>query len=389
MATDTGKPARIASVDVVRGLIMILMALDHVRDFVGVPGRNPTDLATTTVPLFFTRWITHFCAPVFFLLTGTGAYLSLARKTRKQLSFFLVTRGFWLLFLEAVVVRCLGWQFNFDYHLTILNVLWALGWSMIVLSALVYLPPALVSACGLILIAGHNLFDSVESDNPLWSILHVPAILLNTPQHIVLVAYPLIPWIGVTAAGFGLGQIYNWSPERRRNFLIRAALVAIAAFCVLRAINRYGDPAPWAKQKSAIFTALSFINTTKYPPSLLFLLMTLGPALVFLFAVDGHIPQLLRPALVFGKVPMFYYLSHIPLIHVIAIIICFAQNGAIHWMFESSNPSQFPVTPPPGWGLNLPGIYCVWTIVVLILYPLCRRFAALKERSRALWLSYF
>jgi len=167
MATDTGKPARIESVDVVRGLIMILMALDHVRDFVGVPGRNPTDLATTTVPLFFTRWITHFCAPVFFLLTGTGAYLSLARKTRKQLSFFLVTRGFWLLFLEAVVVRCLGWQFNFDYHLTILNVLWALGWSMIVLSALVYLPPALVSACGLLLIAGHNLFDSVESDNPL------------------------------------------------------------------------------------------------------------------------------------------------------------------------------------------------------------------------------
>ena len=389
MATDTGKPARIESVDVVRGLIMILMALDHVRDFVGVPGRNPTDLATTTVPLFFTRWITHFCAPVFFLLTGTGAYLSLARKTRKQLSFFLVTRGLWLLFLEAVVVRCLGWQFNFDYHLTILNVLWALGWSMIVLSALVYLPPALVSACGLILIAGHNLFDSVESDNPLWSILHVPAILLNTPQHIVLVAYPLIPWIGVTAAGFGLGQIYNWSPERRRNFLIRAALAAIAAFCVLRAINRYGDPAPWAKQKSAIFTALSFINTTKYPPSLLFLLMTLGPALVFLFAVDGHIPHLLRPALVFGKVPMFYYLSHIPLIHLIAIIICFAQNGAIHWMFESTNPSQFPVTPPPGWGLTLPGVYCVWTIVVLILYPLCRRFAALKERSRALWLSYF
>jgi uncharacterized membrane protein len=389
MATHTGKLARIESVDVLRGLIMILMALDHVRDFIGVPGLNPTDLTTTTVPLFFTRWITHFCAPVFFLLTGTGAYLSLVRKTKEQLSFFLVTRGLWLLFLEAVVVRCLGWQFNFDYHLTILNVLWALGWSMIVLSVLVYLPTALVSACGLMLIAGHNLFDSVASDNPFWSILHVPAILLNTPQHIVFVAYPLIPWIGVTAAGFGLGQIYNWSPERRRIFLIRVALAAIAAFCVLRAINRYGDPASWAKQKSAIFTALSFINTTKYPPSLLFLLMTLGPAMLFLFVVDGHIPSLLRPALVFGKVPLFYYLLHVPLIHLIAIVICFAQNGAIHWMFESTNLSQFPVTPPPGWGLTLPGVYCVWSIVVVILYPLCRRFAALKQSNRALWLSYF
>ena len=389
MATDTGKPARIESVDVLRGLIMILMALDHVRDFLGVPGLNPTDLATTTVPLFFTRWITHFCAPVFFLLTGTGAYLSLVRKTKKQLSFFLITRGLWLLFLEAVVVRCLGWQFNFDYHLTILNVLWALGWSMIVLSSLVYLPPALVSAFGLILIAGHNLFDSVESNNPLWSILHVPNILLSTPQHIVVVAYPLVPWIGVTAAGFGLGQIYNWSSERRRIFLISAGAAAIAAFCALRAINSYGDPAPWVKQKSAIFTVLSFLNTTKYPPSLLFLLMTLGPAMLFLFAVDRNIPNLLRPALVFGKVPMFYYLLHVPLIHLIAIIICFAQNGAIHWMFESTNLGQFPVTPPPGWGLTLPSIYCLWIIVVLTLYPICRRFATLKQRNRALWLSYF
>jgi len=389
MTAEPDHRARIESVDLLRGLIMILMALDHVRDFVGVPGLNPTNLASTTVPLFFTRWVTHFCAPVFFLLTGTGAFLSLVSKTKKQLSFFLATRGLWLLFLEVVVVRCLGWQFNFDYHVTILNVLWALGWSMIVLSALVYLPPSLITVFGAVLIAGHNIFDSVESNSPLWSILHVPNILMNTPQHVVFVAYPLLPWIGVTAAGFGLGQIYKWAAERRRAFLPRSGLAAIAAFCVLRAINIYGDPFPWAKQKSAIFTALSFINTTKYPPSLLFLLMTLGPAMLFLFAVDRGVPNLLRPALVFGKVPMFYYLMHIPLIHFIAIMICFAQNRAIHWMFESTNLGQFPVTPPPGWGLALPGVYCVWAIVVLTLYPLCRRFAYVKQRNHATWLSYY
>jgi uncharacterized membrane protein len=259
---------------------------------------------------------------------------------------------------------------------------------MIVLSALVYLPPSLITVFGAVLIAGHNLFDSVESNSPLWSILHVPNILMNTPQHVVFVAYPLLPWIGVTAAGFGLGQIYKWAAERRRAFLPRSGLAAIAAFCVLRAINIYGDPFPWAKQKSAIFTALSFINTTKYPPSLLFLLMTLGPAMLFLFAVDRGVPNLLRPALVFGKVPMFYYLMHIPLIHFIAMI-CFAQNRAIHWMFESTNLGQFPVTPPPGWGLALPGVYCVWAIVVLTLYPLCRRFAYVKQRNHATWLSYY
>src|SRR5271170_334778 len=204
------KRARLESIDVVRGAIMILMALDHVRDFFGKSGLNPTDPASTTIPLFFTRWITHFCAPVFFLLTGTGAYLALRKKTKRELSRFLFTRGLWLIFLEVVVVRCLGWQFNFDYHLTLLNVLWALGWAMITLSVLVHLPAYAVAAFGLVMIATHNLLDSVESFNPIWSILHSPNVVWSNPGHLVFVPYVLIPWVGVTAAGYGLGQIYNW-----------------------------------------------------------------------------------------------------------------------------------------------------------------------------------
>ena len=195
----SGRPARIESVDVVRGVIMIIMALDHTRDFFGIPGQNPTDLANASAALFLTRWITHFCAPVFFLLTGTGAYLSLRRKSRGELSRFLFTRGLWLIFLELVVVRCFAYQFNFDYRVTMLLVLWALGWSMITLSALVRLPAFVVTAIGVVMIAGHNLLDSVKSASPLWSILHSPGFVVNTPNHVVFAAYPLIPWIGVTA----------------------------------------------------------------------------------------------------------------------------------------------------------------------------------------------
>jgi uncharacterized membrane protein len=384
-----GKRIRIESIDVVRGVIMILMALDHTRDFFGNSGLNPTDPASTTISLFFTRWITHFCAPVFFLLTGTGAYLSLGKKTRPELSRFLLARGVWLIFLELVVVRCLGWQFNFDYHLVLLNVLWALGWAMITLSLLVYLPASGVAAFGLAMIATHNLLDSVDSSNPIWSILHSPNLLLNTPGHTVFVAYALIPWIGVTAVGYGLGQIYRWPSPRRRAFLLPLGLAGIAGFVILRAINFFGDPLPWTKQKSAAFTVLSFLNTTKYPPSLLYLLMTLGPALLFLWAVDAGTPRWLRPALTIGKVPLFYYLLHIPLIHLIAIAVCYARYRQAHWMFESPGLGRFPVTAPPGWGYSLPVVYLVWVCVVLALYPLCRWFAGLKQRRSDAWLSYF
>jgi len=380
---------RIESVDLLRGMVMILMALDHTRDFLGTNTVNPVDLGHTTAPLFLTRWITHFCAPVFFLLTGTGAYLSLQKKSKSELSRFLFTRGLWLIFLECTLLRCLGLQFNFDYHVTLLNVLWALGWAMIVLSLLVRVRISVTVSLGIIMIAGHNLLDSIRSSNPLWSILHSPNFVLQGARHSVFVAYTLIPWVAVTAVGYGLGQIYDWTADRRRAFLLRAGLALIAAFVVLRGINVYGDPLRWAVQKSIVFTALSFLNTCKYPPSLLFLLMTLGPALVFLCVVEGKTPELLRPALVFGKVPMFYFLLHIPLIHLIAVGACYARYGHVHWMFESPSISQFPITSPPGWGFSLPIIYLFWIGVVIALYPLCRWFAAVKQRRSDAWLSYF
>jgi len=386
--TVTSKRARIESVDLVRGTVMVLMAIDHVRDFLGYPGTSPTDLATTTVPLFFTRWITHFCAPVFFLLTGTGAYLALGRKSKHELSRFLFTRGLWLIFVELVPLRCLGWQFNFDYRVTFIFVLCALGGSMIVLSALVYLPDWLVVTFGVVMIATPNLFDRISSTNPLWVILHSPNFLLNSPNHVVFVAYPLIPWIGVTAVGYGLGQIYRWPPERRRALLLRLGIFCTAAFVVLRWINVYGDPSRWSVQKSAAFTVVSFLNTTKYPPSLLFLLMTLGPAMSGLWAFNGWTPHVMRPVLIFGKVPMFYYVLHVLLIHIIAIILCYARYGHVYWMFQSPTLGDFPITAPPGWGFSLPTIYLVWAIVVVTLYPPCHWFAGLKQRRSDAWLSY-
>jgi uncharacterized membrane protein len=389
------RPARIRieSVDILRGLIMILMALDHVREFVGTPGINPTDLANTTTALFFTRWITHFCAPVFFLLTGTGAFLSLRRKSIPELSRFLWTRGLWLIFLEVVVTRCLGWQFNFDYRLTLLFVLWALGWSMITLAALIHMRPKYVAIFGIVMIATHNLLDPINpaifgAFAPIWLLLHQPGVIFSTARFTVFEAYPLIPWVGVTAAGYALGQIYNWDATDRRVFLKRLGLALIGLFVVLRAWNVYGDPSPWSRQHSAWFTVLSFINTTKYAPSLLFLLMTLGPALLLLRWVDGWTPAYLRPALIIGKVPMFYFILHITLAHTIAVLICLVQNGQIHWMLESPDLAHYPISFPPGWGLSLPGVYVVWGLVVILLYPLCKWYAALKHRRTDWWLSY-
>ena len=379
---------RLTSVDALRGIVMILMALDHVRDFFGTPGVSPTNLAQTTVPLFLTRWITHICAPTFFLLTGTGAFLSLGRKTTAELSRFLFTRGLWLIFLELTVIRCLGFQFNFDYQVTMLVVIWALGWAMIVLAALVWLPPWAILAFGVVMIAGHNLLDGVRSASPIWVMLHSPGFVVNRPGFVIFAPYTLVPWVGVTAVGYAFGQIYRWSPERRQTFLLRAGLGLTAAFVVLRFVNVYGDPVRWSPQPSAAMTLVSFLNVTKYPPSLLFLLMALGPALLILRALDRDIPRVLAPALVFGRVPLFYFLLHLPLIHLLAIIVCYWQNGAVYWMFQSPNLGAYPFTPPPGWGLSLPAIYLLWVLVVVMLFPVCRWFALVKQRRTEWWLGY-
>jgi uncharacterized membrane protein len=382
----TARPRRLTSIDTVRGLVMILMALDHVRDFFGVPGVNPVDLAQTTVPLFLTRFVTHVCAPTFFLLTGTSAWLS--RKSVPELSRFLLARGLWLLVLEVSVVRCLGLQFNVDYHVTGLIVLWALGWAMIVLAGLVWLPASVVLAVGAVMIAGHNVLDLIQSTHPLWVFLHSPGLLINEPGFVVFVGYPLIPWVGVTAVGYALGQVYDWVPDRRRPFLLRWGAGLVVAFVVLRGLEVYGDPAPWSVQATTAMTLVSFFNATKYPPSLLFLLMTLGPALLLLRAFDAGTPKLLTPSIVFGRVPLFYFLLHFFLIHLLAVIVCFAMFGSAHWMFQSPDLGNYPFTVPPGWGFGLPTVYAVWITIVAVLYPVCAWYARVKQRRSSPWLSY-
>ena len=379
---------RLTSIDTLRGIVMILMALDHVRDFFGPPGLSPTNLAQTTVPLFLTRWITHLCAPTFFLLTGTGAFLSLGRKGVPELSRYLLTRGVWLIVLELTLIRCFGMQFNIDYHVTLLIVIWALGWAMVVLAALVWLPVPAILAFGLVMIAGHNLLDGIRSAHPLWTMLHAQGFVVNRPGFVVFVAYPLVPWIGVTAVGYALGQIYRWDAPRRKTLLMRCGLIAIGTFVALRLINGYGDPAPWTSQTSPAMTIVSFLNLTKNPPSLLYLLMTLGPALLMLRALDGSTPRLLAPALTIGRVPLFYFVLHLTLIHLLAEILCSAWYGAVHWMFESPDMGSYPFTPPPGWGVPLPITYLLWVVVVVALYPVCAWFAGVKQRSRGGWLSY-
>ena len=378
------KRTRIESIDVVRGAIMVLMALDHTRDFFGIPGQNPTNLATASAALFLTRWVTHFCAPGFFLLMGTGAFLAGRRRSRGELSGFLATRGIWLIFLDLVVLRCFVYQFNFDYRVTMLLVLWALGWALIALAVVARLPIAAIAIIGGVMIAGHNLLDGIRSANPLWQILHAPGVVVNASGHVVFAAYVLVPWIGVTMVGYAIGAAYTWPAERRERFLVRLGFALTLAFLLVRGVNVYGDPVPWTHQR-----ALSFLNTTKYPPSLAFLLMTLGPVLLALAWAEHTSPRTwFQPLMVYGRVPLFYYVVHFVVLHLMATAVCLMRYGSAHWMFESPDLANYPFSPPPGWGYRLPVVYLAWATVVIGVYPLCRRFADLKARSRAPWLSY-
>ena len=368
---------RLQSVDILRGVVMVVMALDHVRDFVSVTGFNPTDLSRVTPALFLTRWVTHFCAPTFVFLAGCGAYLGRAAgKTRPELSRFLVSRGLWLVLLELTVIR-VAWSFELTDNWV--GVIWAIGWSMVALAALIWLPTWAVGAFGLAMIAGHNAFDGVHG-GALWTVLHDQA-----PAHLlfwdIFIAYPLVPWVGVMAAGYALGPVLRSEPERRRRTLVALGVACIALFVGLRALNVYGDPSPWSHQRTALYTALSFINVTKYPPSLLFLLVTLGPALLALAALDRVRVPGANPFLVFGRVPFFYYLAHLYLIHLVAVAILLPTQGL----------AAFTVSPdvhPGESGLSLPWVYVVWIAVVVALYWPCRWYAGVKARTRNPLLSY-
>ena len=387
----TGR-ARIESIDLVRGIIIVIMALDHVHDFFGNFASNPVNLATTTTALFFTRWVTHICAPTFFLLTGTSAWLTLKRMTKGALSRFLLTRGLWLIFLEVVVMR-FALQFNLDYHVTILTVLWGLGWAMIVLAALIWLPMWAIAIFGVVLIAGHNMLDGIDPAQfgrwaPLWSILHQPGFIFTSEHHVVRVSYVLIPWIGVTALGYVLGAAYRWNARSRQTLLLWLGLGLIAGFAILRTTNVYGDPTHWSEQKSTLWTLMSFVDVVKYPPSLLFLMMTLGPTLLLLRVFDNGAPAFLRPALTIGKVPLFFFVLHFYLIHLLAVAASYLRYGRIDETFQSPDLAHFPFSAPRGWDVGLPIIYLIWLSVVVALYPLCRWYAGVRQRNSAWWLSY-
>jgi uncharacterized membrane protein len=380
---------RLESVDALRGLVMVLMVLDHVREFFGDFSRDPTDLATTTLPLFLTRWITHFCAPVFVFLAGTGAYLAGARgKSRASLSRYLWTRGLWLVLLELTLVRW-GMTFRPDSRHLLAVVLWTIGWSMVVLAALVHLPTRVVGVFGVAMIAGHNLMDRIDADTlgpfaPLWHVLHQPGGIELPGGWDLFVLYPLVPWAGVMAAGYAFGAIVRRPDDERRRALLRMGLGLTAAFVLVRALNRYGDPRPWSLQERPAFTLLSFLNCTKYPPSLAFLLMTLGPAITLLGLIDRGVGAMGRPLVVLGRVPLFYYVLQWPVIHGLALLVAMLRGQPIGWLFNEGGPPQAP----PESVFGLPGIYAMGIVTLLILYPACAWFAGLKRRRKDAWLSY-
>ena len=389
---------RVASVDALRGLVMIVMALDHVRDFVhrGAMSGSPTDLATTTPILFMTRWVTHFCAPVFMFTAGVGAYFYLSRNRQadsgrhmRHLSWFLITRGLWLILLEVTLMQL---AYNFDVassYPIFLLVLWALGACMIVLAGLVWLPLPLLAALSVATIVLHHLADGVRVQS-FWILLHQVG-AFPMAGRIFIAPYTLIPWFAVMALGFCLGPVFSWEPQVRRRFLLRAGIAVTITFLVVRVINVYGDPSHWAWQSSATLTVLSFLNTTKYPPSLLFLLMTLGPALAWLSWLDDRPLGRSNPLIVFGRVPLFYFVLHFFAAHLAIVVLSFLQYGwaANGFMWQPVPSMGGPAkTFPPGFGYDLWVAYVVWIAIVVALYPLCRWFAAVKERNRSWWLSY-
>jgi uncharacterized membrane protein len=397
METSTSiiKARRIESIDLLRGAVMIIMALDHVRDYFHADAfvYSPTDLSRTSVFLFFTRLITHYCAPVFVFLAGVSAHLYGAKRSRKELSLFLLTRGIWLALAECFIIT-LEQSFNPLHHHFNLQVIWAIGICMIVLSGLIWMDRRLILLTGLLLIGAHNLLDTVHVPGTgmpsfLWALLHEPG-SFHFGRWTLLVNYPVIPWMGIMATGYCLGRLYvpGYDPEKRKYALLSLGSAAIVLFAILRSGNFYGDAAHWSVQKNAVFSFLSFLNVTKYPPSLLYTLMTLGPALVFLSFAEKPLNSLAAKITVYGRVPMFYYLAHMFLIHLLAVFAAVISGYGWSAMILNTRVNAAPQL--KGYGFNLLTVYIVWVSVILILYPFCRRYDRYKKANQATkwWLSY-
>ncbi len=382
---------RIESIDLLKGVVMVIMALDHVRDYFHYSAFmfNPADPTQSTLPIFFTRWITHFCAPAFSFLAGLSAFIVGKRKSKNELSVFLIKRGIWLIFIELTIV-CFGWYFDLQFRTLGLLVIWSLGISMIILAALIYLPRNYILLISLLLICFHNLLDNVHfPGNVLWSVVHEQMIYKFSGNKILLIGYPIVPWFAVMALGYYFGSLYDKSFDnsKRKKLLNSIGIIAVATFVVLRLANLYGDPKQFKEFGSFSQNLISFLNPNKYPPSLLYLLMTLGATFLFLANSEKLKGRIVNFFCTFGRVPFFYYILHIYIIHIIAIIM--AQISG--WGWKKMILSTFIAFEPnmKGYGYSLWIVYVIWISVILLLYPLCKRFDKYKQNHKEKWwLSY-
>jgi uncharacterized membrane protein len=381
---------RITSIDFLRGVVMIIMALDHTRDYFhyDVHYFDPTDLEKTNWILFFTRFITHFCAPVFVFLAGTSAFFVGQRMTKKELSMWLLKRGIWLVIAEFSIVK-LGWFFKLDFSSLFFGVIWTIGMCMIFLAALIHLPAKLAIIVSLVVVFAHNMLDGIQFEPPniIWSLLHQQS-FIQTDLIFLLIGYPLIPWIFVMPLGYHFGKLYTqYDQVQRIKWLRIIGGSAVVLFFILRGLNIYGDPVPWEVQRNSVVTILSFFKVSKYPPSLLYLLITIGPAILLLSVSENWKGKLSDKVIVFGRVPMFYYIAHIYIIHVLAMLAITITGGNPSAMILDS----FVIFTPElaGYGFNLAIVYAIWVALVVLLYPLCKWYNNYKMSNREKWwLSY-
>lgn len=388
---------RITSIDMLRGLVLVIMVLDHARDyFVAGSTQNPMADPNVAPLLFFTRWITHFCAPVFVLLAGTSAGLMTARKTPRELGAFLLRRGLWLIFIEWFVVSTgfsyapFGFAQANGLIVIPLQVIWAIGASMVLLAGLQFLGTRMCLALGIAIVFGHNLLDYAWPpsaprdgiDHPLWVALHAQ-MAINTPVWRIVFSYPVLPWLGVMLCGFGIADVFRLEPAKRDAWLLRGGIALTLAFVVMRAINVYGDPHPWhATERGAVGTLMSFLNVEKYPPSLLYVLMTIGPAAVLCAFAERMHGATKDTLVMFGRVPFAFYVAHLYLIHALAVLLGVIQGYDARQFFVMA--WAFPA----GYGVPLVALYPIWIGIVALLYPFCRWVAAVKARRGDWWLSY-
>lgn len=394
VATNRGK--RIESIDLLRGIVIIIMALDHVRGYFHADNflYEPNDLSQTNAAVFFTRWITHFCAPVFVFLAGTSAFLIGERKTKNELAAFLIKRGLWLMLLEVIVIG-FAWTFNPSYPIFRLQVIWVLGLAMVIMSALIYLPPKIILILGLVILFGHNLLDNIHATGNsfkdfLWAELHERKRFFIAGRQ-VGTGYPILPWLGIMILGYSFGMLYKKEMDavKRKKYLLLMGSAAIVLFLLLRVINNYGDMEPWSSQSSFSLTVCSFLNVTKYPPSLMYTLMTLGPALIVLALLEKPLNWLSRIIIPIGRVPLFFYILHLFLIHGLAVVAVVISGRPWTDMIITSlaNAKESPWL--RGYGFSLAGTYAVWIVVVLLLYPLCKWYDKYKtSHKEKWWLSY-